>query len=225
MGFSLPLSLSLAVLCVCVPPRVPACLRALPPARGRAQGQAKASSSRNLLVAWKSWIYRSSQDRSPLQSTPVGFEPTRGDPIGLAGRRLSRSAKVSLGAGRLLFYIRVQWTHWAKARACGKAAEHGGGDIKNENVSAFMFVSFPLSPGSPMLRRSPLGKAACLSLVLSVAQAARVVFGPSPRLFVCLCEQTQSLCLSRSRSRSRSRSLSLYRFVCSCWALRTGRGG
>ena len=28
-------------------------------------------------------------------TTPVGFEPTRGDPIGLAGRRLSRSAKVS----------------------------------------------------------------------------------------------------------------------------------
>ena len=26
----------------------------------------------------------------------MGFEPTRGDPIGLAGRRLSRSAKVSL---------------------------------------------------------------------------------------------------------------------------------
>ena len=30
------------------------------------------------------------------KSTPVGFEPTRGDPIGLAGRRLSHSAKVSL---------------------------------------------------------------------------------------------------------------------------------
>ena len=29
-------------------------------------------------------------------STPVGFEPTRGDPIGLAGRRLNHSAKVSL---------------------------------------------------------------------------------------------------------------------------------
>ena len=28
-------------------------------------------------------------------STPVGFEPTRGDPIGSAGRRLSRSAKAS----------------------------------------------------------------------------------------------------------------------------------
>ena len=26
----------------------------------------------------------------------MGFEPTRGDPIGLAGRRLNRSAKVSL---------------------------------------------------------------------------------------------------------------------------------
>jgi hypothetical protein len=29
-------------------------------------------------------------------NTTVGFEPTRGDPIGLAGRRPNRSAKVSL---------------------------------------------------------------------------------------------------------------------------------
>ena len=29
------------------------------------------------------------------ETTPVGFEPTRGDPIGLAGRRLDHSAKVS----------------------------------------------------------------------------------------------------------------------------------
>ena len=34
--------------------------------------------------------------RTQEQSTPVGFEPTRGDPIGLAGRRLSHSAKVSM---------------------------------------------------------------------------------------------------------------------------------
>ena len=33
-----------------------------------------------------------------MKTTPVGFEPTRGDPIGLAGRRLNRSAKVSLRA-------------------------------------------------------------------------------------------------------------------------------
>ena len=32
-------------------------------------------------------------------TTLVGFEPTQGDPIGLAGRRLNHSAKVSLGRG------------------------------------------------------------------------------------------------------------------------------
>jgi hypothetical protein len=35
------------------------------------------------------------------KTTPVGFEPTRGDPIGLAGRRLNRSAKVSSTGPRL----------------------------------------------------------------------------------------------------------------------------
>ena len=34
-----------------------------------------------------------------LDTTPVGFEPTRGDRIGLAGRRLNHSAKVSHGSG------------------------------------------------------------------------------------------------------------------------------
>ena len=35
----------------------------------------------------------------------MGFEPTRGDPIGLAGRRLNRSAKVSLALrGRPFLY-------------------------------------------------------------------------------------------------------------------------
>ena len=29
------------------------------------------------------------------KATPAGFEPARGDPIGLAGRRLNHSAKVS----------------------------------------------------------------------------------------------------------------------------------
>ena len=37
--------------------------------------------------------------------TPVGFEPTRGDPIGLAGRRLSRSAKVSMAIAQILYPI------------------------------------------------------------------------------------------------------------------------
>ena len=43
------------------------------------------------------------------QSTPVGFEPTRGDPIGLAGRRLSRSAKVSDGRAELQADIGSSW--------------------------------------------------------------------------------------------------------------------
>ena len=34
--------------------------------------------------------------RKICHTTPVGFELTRGDPIGLAGRRLNRSAKVSM---------------------------------------------------------------------------------------------------------------------------------
>ena len=43
------------------------------------------------------------------KTTPVGFEPTRGDPIGLAGRRLNRSAKVSWAGivPSLLCLIRV----------------------------------------------------------------------------------------------------------------------
>ena len=39
------------------------------------------------------YLWRSN---AAAESTPVGFEPTQGDPIGLAGRRLSHSAKVSL---------------------------------------------------------------------------------------------------------------------------------
>ena len=35
-----------------------------------------------------------------MKTTPVGFEPTQGDPIGLAGRRLSRSAKVSMASSQ-----------------------------------------------------------------------------------------------------------------------------
>ena len=34
-----------------------------------------------------------------VKTTPVGFEPTRGDPIRLAGRRLNHSAKVSSACG------------------------------------------------------------------------------------------------------------------------------
>ena len=42
-------------------------------------------------------------------ATPVGLEPTRGDPIGLAGRRLSRSAKVSLNTDITLDATVMLW--------------------------------------------------------------------------------------------------------------------
>ena len=43
----------------------------------------------------------------------MGFEPTRGDPIGLAGRRLNRSAKVSFSqleklTARALYWLRLK---------------------------------------------------------------------------------------------------------------------
>ena len=36
------------------------------------------------------------RDANIQRTTPVGFKPTRGDPIGLAGRRFNHSAKVSM---------------------------------------------------------------------------------------------------------------------------------
>ena len=45
-----------------------------------------------------------------VTTTPVGFEPTRGDPIGLAGRRLNHSAKMSSAhvARHMQKYITLQ---------------------------------------------------------------------------------------------------------------------
>ena len=60
-------------------------------------------------------------------ATPVGFEPTRGDPIGLAGRRLSRSAKVSLNTdiivditcfGLLHSLLQVKAVAWIGYEGC-----------------------------------------------------------------------------------------------------------
>ena len=63
------------------------------------------------LSRWCGWVSRASakhvfkllgmffagEGQHPQKkTTPVGFEPTRGDPIGLAGRRLNCSAKVSM---------------------------------------------------------------------------------------------------------------------------------
>ena len=61
-------------------------------------------------------------------ATPVGLEPTRGDPISLAGRRLSRSAKVSLNTdiivdmtclGLLHSLLQVKALAWIGHEDCG----------------------------------------------------------------------------------------------------------
>ncbi len=44
----------------------------------------------------------STSNQGHVKTTPVGFIPTRGDPIGLAGRRLNYSAKVSVRASQVM---------------------------------------------------------------------------------------------------------------------------
>ena len=59
-------------------------------------------------------------------STPVGFEPTRAEPIGLAGRRLSRSAKVSVFVHSIsdttLFFNECSLRGHAQISPCAKRA-------------------------------------------------------------------------------------------------------
>ena len=72
--------------------------RRSPETKSQARRQARVWSqtpSRLISIAQDSTLHRAATLTSHFKSTPVGFEPTRGDPIGLAGRRLSRSAKVS----------------------------------------------------------------------------------------------------------------------------------
>ena len=47
------------------------------------------------VVHWHTYLHIRGAHLHWHISTPVGFEPARGDPIGVAGRRLSHSAKVS----------------------------------------------------------------------------------------------------------------------------------
>ena len=63
------------------------------------------------------------------KSTPVGFEPTRGDPIGLAGRRLSHSAKVSLATTSL----RDLHIACAEPRSASKQAKRREGPAPKPN--------------------------------------------------------------------------------------------
>ena len=79
------------------------------------------------------------------KTTPVGFEPTRGDPIGLAGRRLNRSAKVSFKKRRSI--INIENLGWNAARLRM---------LKNTNAQ--------LCHGVPARRVDPNNRILCLGL-------------------------------------------------------------
>ena len=75
------------------------------------------------------------------QAAPVGFEPTRGDPIGLAGRRLSHSAKVSViqppRFSTLSFLVSIS----SKARRPSTLAKHVGRAIRPRASAKALLVA------------------------------------------------------------------------------------
>ena len=104
----------------------------------------------------------------------MGFEPTRGDPIGLAGRRLNHSAKVSLNflkscrlATGLSWYssnsIQRANSRWAKSRF----------------AIAHVFDSPPMRHTlGPLLKLFPYLARRCASMSLFILRLRSAVPGP-----------------------------------------------
>ena len=91
--------------------------------------------------------------RKCIEATPVGFEPTRGDPIGLAGRRLNHSAKVSVVACCGTANIPTPCAH--RQRSARQQQVFRCRD--NPYVSVF-FCPVPASPRQchPIMRETPM---------------------------------------------------------------------
>ena len=114
-----------------------------------------------------------------IKTTPVGFEPTRGDPIGLAGRRLSRSAKVSMLPRQAVALC--GWSAWkvsvegGLARACPKQ-----GRAQRRSLVGLFLLDWPrsrlLAPGfrAASFRLGPLFS---VSVVVALCnEALRLLF-------------------------------------------------
>ena len=89
-------------------------------------------------------------------TTPVGFEPTRGDPIGLAGRRLNRLAKVSMYVERGHLLLAHTHTHpgFAGIGEDGDSAEAAGSSATQGPAAIFVCHVAPRPRG----RASALAK-------------------------------------------------------------------
>ena len=114
------------------------------------------------------------------KTTPVGFEPTRGDPIGLAGRRLNHSAKVSSDLGHIMlpdiFAGRPSMPWLSKASAL---TVHRGSVVPTSLVRSasalVLFLAFNLGGSVCLIRPDSVlfhmvvvrSVAECLHLILS----------------------------------------------------------
>ena len=66
-------------------------------------------------------VGRSTKPPTYAIATPVGYEPTRGDAIGLTGGRLNHSAKVSLQASGLRLHAGAAFLARSSGAACLRA--------------------------------------------------------------------------------------------------------
>ena len=144
--------------------------------------------------------------------TPVGFEPTRGDPIGLAGRRLNHSAKVSLArtpwaAERTPFPANPP--SQTKDRTCAlrtntpttitskrprgpmdKASAHGAGDCRFESCRGHLRPAPTAKPGGACKNRHRGDSNSC---------------GQSPVVFESISLTARTQCHAHSRERNTPR--------------------
>ncbi len=107
-----------------------------------------------------------------MQPTPVGFKPTRGDPIGLAGRRPNHSAKVSL--------------HCAPGASAPPAS---GSDQKKCAQAPWVHISQRLRQRAhgvvvshPLCMRKALGSIPSVSTFLTTASCTRQPARGKPQL-------------------------------------------
>ena len=115
-----------------------------------------------------------------FKTTPVGFEPTRAEPIGLAGRRLNHSAKVSSDLGHImlrtssLVVLRSPWLSKASALTVHRGSVVSTSLVRSASALV-LFLAFNLGGSVCLIRPDSVlfhmvvvrSVAECLHLILS----------------------------------------------------------